>query len=282
MGSVNAVVMAVDGKRAVTGGDDATVRVWRPEGASRLFEGHEGAVTCVATAGGLAVSGSHDGTVRLWDLAKGKAGAVLHAGALRLDGYSPVLCTAIDTAARRIVAGTSDGTLRIWSGAGGAKDEASLRIPHPVTAVTFAGDGPSFWSGDAEGAIRTHGADGSPRVFVDGLPTIRALASGGNHLVAACADHRLRVWKGNAREPVWTADDHLGPLTCVAISADGSLALSGAEDGVCRLWHLRFQKPIAAFSGHEGAVLGVAFTADLSWIVSAGTDGDLAVWRLTQ
>ena len=65
---------------AVSGSDDATVRVWDLDSRELLYEplkGHKGKVNAVAVGklGGrpIAVSGGNDRTVRVWDLEAGRS-----------------------------------------------------------------------------------------------------------------------------------------------------------------------------------------------------------------
>ena len=70
--AVNAVALSADGKRAVSGSVDNTLRVWDLDGQAppRVLEGHTGWVKAVALSadGKRAVSGSGDKTLRVWDL----------------------------------------------------------------------------------------------------------------------------------------------------------------------------------------------------------------------
>ena len=72
---VSSVTVLVDGRRALSGSGDQTLRLWDLEiGAElRRFEGHEGEVSSVAVLadGRRALSGSYDKTLRLWDLETG-------------------------------------------------------------------------------------------------------------------------------------------------------------------------------------------------------------------
>jgi WD40 repeat protein len=89
-GGVTAVAVTPDGRHAVSGSYDHTVRVWDLSSGAPLhtLEGHADAVWAVAVTpdGRHAVSGSRDRTVRVWDLSTGDCVALVSvdAGALSL------------------------------------------------------------------------------------------------------------------------------------------------------------------------------------------------------
>ena len=106
------MAVSADGRRAVSGGDDGTVRVWDLDTGEPLhtLAGHDGQVGAVAVSadGRRAVSGGDDGTVRVWDLDTGQP---LHA----LAGHDgPVRAVAVSADGRRAVSGGDDGTVRVW------------------------------------------------------------------------------------------------------------------------------------------------------------------------
>ena len=69
------MTVLADGRRALSGSDDRTLRLWDLETGAELrrFEGHEGWVTSVTVLadGRRALSGFRDKTLRLWDLETG-------------------------------------------------------------------------------------------------------------------------------------------------------------------------------------------------------------------
>src|SRR5439155_6341691 len=74
--SVVAVAFSPNGRSALSGSWDGTVRLWDLETGKELrrFTGHSGAVDSVALSpdGRRALSGGNDRTVRLWEVETGK------------------------------------------------------------------------------------------------------------------------------------------------------------------------------------------------------------------
>lgn len=107
--TVRCLKVASDGKTAVTGSRDASVRIWDIEHGiiRRVCIGHEGSVRCLDIHGRYVATGSYDGTARLWDMETGRC---LH----RYIGHSQnIYSIAFDGV--RIVTGSLDWTIKVWS-----------------------------------------------------------------------------------------------------------------------------------------------------------------------
>ncbi len=235
---VEAVALSADGKRAVSGSDDKTVRVWDLEGNQppRVLEGHMDRVKAAALSsdGRRAVSGSWDETVRVWDLEgsrpprllKGQKGAV-RAVALSADGG----CAA---------SGSDDKVVLVWNLSGSNWPTCVLEgHTDRVTAV--------------------------------------ALSSNGNLAVSGSDDCTVRVWDLEGKRRPRVLAGHSGPVFAVALSGDGKRAASGSWDHIVRVWDLEGSRRCRRLRGHTSTVHAVALSADGKLAVSGG-DNTVRVW----
>jgi hypothetical protein len=110
--TVLGVAVTADGKRAVSGSRDHTLKVWDLDSgrALRTLEGHSRYVLGVAVTadGKRAVSASGDNTLKVWELDSGRA--------LRtLEGHSSVVSgVAVTADGKRAVSASWDKTLKVW------------------------------------------------------------------------------------------------------------------------------------------------------------------------
>ncbi|MBI3682201.1 MAG: TIR domain-containing protein [Acidobacteria bacterium] len=114
---VYAVAVTPDGRTAVSGCHDGTVKVWDLASGRlvRTFEGHAGGVNAVAVTGdgGRVVSGSDDKTVKVWVVGTGKL-------VRAFEGHADVVrAVAVTGDGGTVVSGSDDGTLKVWEVASG-------------------------------------------------------------------------------------------------------------------------------------------------------------------
>lgn len=239
-GVVTSVTFSTDGRWALSGGWDKTVRLWEVATGKclRVFEGHMEPVTSVALSanGRLALSASEDKTLRLWELVSGRCLRVF-------EGHTgSVTSAAVSADGRWALSGSWDGTLRLWEVATGRCLRTFAKHAKWVSSVALTTD--ACWAVSGSG---------------DATLLLWELVSG------RC----LRVFEG-----------HMGPVTCVALSAGGRWALSGAEDRTLRLWELQTGRCLRTFEGHTHWVTSVALTADGRCALSGGSDNTLRLWEL--
>ncbi|MEG4796698.1 WD40 repeat domain-containing protein, partial [Microcoleus sp. LAD1_D1] len=110
--SVNAVAVTADGKRAISGSDDKTIKVWDLTTGKEQFtlNGHTRSVNAIAVTadGKRAISGSYDKTLKVWDLTTRKE-------QFTLNGHtSSVNAVAVTADGKRAISGSIDKTIKVW------------------------------------------------------------------------------------------------------------------------------------------------------------------------
>jgi WD40 repeat protein len=150
--SPTSVALAPDGRTALSGHGDGTLRLWDvPNGTVvQTYKRHpaEVAVVRLCPDGRHAISGGDDGTLQWWDLATGKCLRTIPGHKGRVTS----LCLSGDGV--RVLSGSWDGTLKLWHVATGeclrtfrGRHNTDLRDPFEheaetqVTGVLLSADG---------------------------------------------------------------------------------------------------------------------------------------------
>lgn len=278
---VSSVSLSTDGRYALSGGADQTLRLWEVATGQclRIFEGHADWVTAVALSadGRHAVSGSADRTLRLWDLATGRCLRVFKGHA------KGVLAVALRADGRLALAGDAEGSLRLWEVATGACLQTFHGHADPVLTVAFLGDG-RFVSGSSDATIRLWDIS-SGQCFRKleghgGKVFAVSVGVGGKYILSGSADRTIRLWETATGRCLRSLEGHSDAVLTVVLSPDGRYALSGSRDRTVRRWRLNEGRCLETLTGHTGAVNSVCLGVGGRYAVSASGDGTLALWAL--
>lgn len=278
---VNCAAISPDGKTAVSGSDDRTMRLWdlRTGENLRVFEGHEESISSVAVSpvGGLALSGSRDSTLRVWDLRTGESRGILG----RHHGW--VSCVAISADGRLALSGGDDRTICLWDMKTGESRGAIEGLGSGVRTLAFSPDGShalssgddsvaSLW--DLGSSVRLHALEGHES-WIGSV----AISADGRYAVSGGLDCTLRLWDLRSGTCLMEMRGHDDWVRGVAISPDGRFALSGGHDKNLRLWDLRTGECLHILKGHEDWVSCVAYSPDGRYALSGGHDATLRLWE---
>ena len=298
IGGVYSAAISPDGKYALSGSYDNTLKLWDIATGReiRIFSGHTSDVFSIAFSpdGKQALSGSWDNKIKLWDINTGKEIKTFsgHTDAVNSVTFSP--------GGELVLSGSSDRTLKLWDIATGLEIKTFSEHEWGVTSVAFSHDGKQVLSGSGDATVKLWDiATGHVlRTFTGHTDAISSVAFSpdGNVVLSGSHDGTIKLWDiSTSREisrlevlmvgfeivpdtSMATFSDHKDGVTSVAFSPDGKQFLSGSWDAKIKLWDIATGQEIRTFSGHNSLVLSVAFSPDGNQILSGSYDNTMKLW----
>jgi len=288
-GGVRAITFSNDGDWLVSGGDDATLRLWPRQknySESQALTGHTRSVRALAAGSqnGALFSCSDDRTVRWWDMQKG------HFVSTPLSGHQERVWAVAESPDGKILAtGGADNSVRLWH-SDKLDAGAFATLPHPawVRAVAFSADQTILAVGGDDGTIilwkiLAEKPEKSAELRHEGgiksltfHPRQLILVSGGNN-------GKIMQWRVNKiaeRQQSWAAHD--AAINAITFSRDGRWLATGSSDKNVKLWDFNQSGHTPALVFARGAfVWSVAFNADASLLAAGCDDNNVYLW-LTQ
>jgi small GTP-binding protein len=279
---INHVAITPDGRLAVSGSGDSTVRVWEVATGRCIatLKGHTGGVVGAAITpdGRLAVSGSHDKTVRVWEVATGRCVATL-------EGHVAVNGVAMAADGGLVISASLDGAMQVWEVATGRCVATLEGHRGAVWGVAITPDGRLAVSGSGDSTVRVWDIETSRCVAIlkghTGMVWGVAITPDGRLAVSGSHDKTVRVWEVATGRCVATLEGHTSTVFAVAITLDGQRVISGSGDKTVRMWEVDTGRCVAKLERHTNDVMGVAVTADGRLAVSGSNDQTVCMWELS-
>ncbi len=272
--AISVVTLSADGSKAITGGDDKTVRVWNlTSGAKeRDYSGPTQAITCVAAArsGATLAAGSADKTVTLWNAADGKT---LHKLAMAAAPQS----VAFSADNQSVFVGLADGAIKQIKLADG-KEIKTLPATHKgaVVSLALSVKGDLLYSASADKTIQTWVLpDGTPKTKLNhpGAITAMILSKDGAK-IAALGDKLIKVWNSADGKELATVKLSADAKD-ISLSPDGLRVAVASADKAARIYEL--DGTLLETLPHDGAVHGIAYV-DAKRVVTGGADKLARLW----
>lgn len=281
-GSVEALAFLPDGRRAVSGSEDWTLRLWDLENnrVVRTYEGHGAFVHAVALTpdGESILSASEDRTLRLWDLESGHVRLVLRNHTLAVQGV------AITRDGKLAASVSEDGSVRIWDLTTGQSKRVFKGLYHQLNTVAFTPDGQWLVFGVGDWTIMLLNLNDIKEARQlaghSGIVQTLAIAPDGHSLVSGAEDQTLRVWDIGSGECQRVLKGHTGSVDTAAFTADGKRVVSGSRDRTLRVWDIATGETLQVLDGHSGFVRSIAIAATTGRTISGSTDRSIRHWDI--
>ena len=285
------LALARDGRLALTGSADKTLRLWDIEtGKSRRILRQETGIGAVAFSPDERRAAYVTGdTIRLCDLKTGDELMTLRGHSGRIGSFA--FCR---DGNRLVSGGTDDHTIRVWDLKTG-KELRQMKHGHGVVSVAVFPDDRRVLTGSWDRTIGIWDlATGRQLRRISGIipdqygATVAISPDGRRALFGTLRDNAVRLWDVESGEELERFEGHTGGVGAVAFAPDGRRAVSGSFDKTVRVWALPPGRPpgvepplmeVAHFLGHDGSIHAVvAVSPDGRRLLSGSNDKTLILW----
>jgi WD40 repeat protein len=287
---VESVAISPNGKYALSGSQDETVKLWEISSGKllRTLEGHNWVVTSVAFSpdGNLAISSSYDGTLILWKVSSGKL-------IKRLDsGSGSVYSVTFSPNGRLILSATENGELIVWETSTGKLIRRLKEHTGSVSSVAFSANGRFamssslddtiiIWEVNSWKIVQRLKGNNSP-----GGVLHAAFSPDGKYVLSESKDGiNLNLLDVSSGLVVRRFEGHNSWVSAVKFSPDGRYALSSSWDGALILWDVssgmivrRFEGQARRFEYYKNCINDVVFSANGHYALSGSNDRSLVLW----
>jgi eukaryotic-like serine/threonine-protein kinase len=278
-GSILALSVSPNGRDLVTGGSDATARLWNfsgPQPIACAGPPHSYTFDAVAVSadGGRVASGGLDGVIKIWDAATGVEQLTFrgHAGGIKAVAFAP--------GGRALVTAGADGMAQSWETKTGRLIRAYSGHVGSINAVAFSIDGARFVTAGDDGTARIWETDtGRPiRILRGHKGAILAVAfsSKERQILTGGSDWTARVWDEDTGR-VDVVLEHGHGVTAVAFSPDGSRIATASWDRAATVWDAGTGVRLIGLSSHRNWIKSISFSPDGQRILTSGLDEDAKV-----
>ncbi len=285
---VNSVAVSPDGKWAVSGSDDKSIKIWDLDsGQCRgTLEGHTNKVNCVSVTpdGTRIISGSDDETICVWNYGNGH----LLKTCMGHQHYVLSITSLPDGKRALSSAAGGDPTIKLWELDSGQCLKTLKGHTNSITSVAVTWDGKRAISGSYDKTIKYWDLENGQCLGTltghAGCINSVQITPDGRYAISGSDDNTVKLWDLITKTCKGTFEGHKDRIHSVSISPDGTLAAStGFQDFTLRVWDLKDNFCVQVITDEKDyfAPVSAAFTPDGSRLLAGTNEGNLYSYSLT-
>ncbi|KAF8948117.1 hypothetical protein BGZ47_006375 [Haplosporangium gracile] len=241
--SVMKLAYSLNNLHLVSGGRDATVRLWdiHSDQPRLTLDDYSEPVASVAfSPSGDWFASASDNTIWIRETKTGAHLFVFNEHTRSITGL------AFSPSGLQLVSSSNDETIRLWDLAEPSKPGRVIDGDHGVVyCVAFSPD------------------------------------AGGQHIISGHLNRNIHLWDAATGEHLRCFSGHTAGVCSVTFSQDGRWIASSSPDGTARLWDAESGVQLSLFEGHEWVVSEVAFSPMHQQIASCSFDGTVRLWDMS-
>ena len=287
-GAVNVVKVSPNGQWIVSGGNDATVKIWsgRTGELYSVFDEHQQAIleANFSPDSQLLATASRDHSVIIWDLKAKKK--INH---FKKHGTAVTYCV-FSPDGKLVASSSKKGIIFLW-------DPQTGRVSHTLTGhqcrdqtcavwmLDFHPSGHMVASASLDGTAKLWALDRkTPPISLDhgGQVYIARFSPDGDAIVTAGTRETVIVWNIENGKPLSFLKGHSNRIYTTEFSPNGRWILTASFDGTAKIWDWRpgpLAREVETLKGHKGRLHSGIFSPDGKWIFTAGQDEIGRLWR---
>lgn len=279
-GYINTVAFSPNGKYAVSGGQDKTIKLWDVVSGKVLttLSGHSGIINSIAFSfdGRFVVSGSDDKTVKLWDVG---TGTLLKT----FEGHKSLVKTVALTPTGGYVLSHGFDTLKIWDVSSGKEIKADAGRSSGGFSSAFSRDGSYILIGGVDIKLWKIEPCKEIRKFTTAMKSINGSFSPDAKLALSTLVNtknvsNFKLWDIDSGKLVDEFSGRTGHALSSIFFSKGQYVLSIGDDNSFKLSDIVSGREIMKFSGHGSYVTSAVLVDGLRYVLSGSDDKTVKLW----
>lgn len=275
---VNSVKFSPDGRTILSGGDDATARLWdAATGAELKRLVHDDWVWADFSPDGRWLATiSRDNVIRVWDAAGETQIAELpHPTEVASGNFSPD--------GQWLAVGLADGRVWLWEVESGEQVAELANDMEWVWEVEFSPDSQRLVAAGTDYTGRVWDVNSGEevgRIEHDGWVLSAGFSPDGTQLVTTSQDRTVQVWTVGSDPDTVMVLEHDGWVNNAQFSPDGQWIVSASDDATARVWEAASGREVHQLV-HDAPVKGLAISPNSQWLATWGEDGSAQLWEIS-